>query len=389
MSNLKPVVSAESVRRLTLSRYYLTIAKEHARSDRELDSFLAINLLQEALETFLIAASQQVNATLKPRTDFVGYLDKIDEAIAPNRLPFRTTLIRLNKARVQAKHDSLVLDRTEIPNFVVSAGSFLDEATNEIFGLDFSTVSLIDLIDTGDVREHLFEAQQAYDEGSYSQVLISCRRALYLLFERSSDISIFENGEPGGFLAVLGCTAPQYARSQKYVVENVLEPFDYIVLDHSRLDSEMIKDGLDPHIFWNLWRLTPQVYKPKQGDWMVKNEPDKLSETASNENAGYVLENTVELIYRRQRKRLAIRMVQGGRWQLEVKTIGAAIYKKASKESEIIANIPFSVKHVQVQSGTPSLTGDGYFWRIFRNAEMEGDNWYIGYVHQDDLIMVG
>lgn len=384
MSNLKTDVSDESVRGLTLSRYYLTIAKEHARSDRKLDSFLTIILLQEALEAFLIAASHYVNAEISSKTTFEGYLDKIQAKIEPP-LPSRSKLVRLNKVRVQAKHDSLVPDRAEIPEFVLIADSFLNEATNLIFGLDYRTVSLTDLINSGDVREHLFEAQMAYDEGSYSHVLISCRRALYRVFEQWSDISIFENGQPRNSLAVYGCTAPQYARSKQYVDDNVLEPFDYIVLDPSRLNNEMIKDGLDPHIFWNLLRLTPQVYKPTEGDWMVKHDPDKLSETASNENAGYVLENTVELIYRRQRKRLAVRRVQGGLWHLGVKTPGAAIYKKASRASQIIANIPSSVEQVQVKSGTPGLTGDGYFWRIVNNAEMEGDNWYSGYVHQDDL----
>lgn len=385
MSNLKTDASEESVSGLTLSRCYLTIAKEHARSDRKSHSFLAIILLHEALEAFLIAASHYVNANISLNTKFESYLDKIDAEIAPDRLPFRPKLITLNKVRVQAKHYSIVPDRTEILKFVFIADSFLNEATKLIFDRDYNTVSLIDLINSGDVREHLLEAQKAYDAGSYCHVLISCRRALYRVFEQWSDISIFENGQPRNSLAVYGCTAPQYARSKQYVDDNVLEPFDYIVLDPSRLNNEMIKDGLDPHIFWNLLRLTPQVYKPTEGDWMVKHDPDKLSETASNENAGYVLENTVELIYRRQRKRLDIRRVQGGLWHLGVKTPGAAIYKKASRASQIIANIPSSVEQVQVKSGTPGLTGDGYFWRIVNNTEMEGDNWYSGYVHQDDL----
>lgn len=255
MSNLDTDVSEASVRGLTLSRYCLTIAKEHARSDRELDSFLAIILLQEALEAFLIAASHYVNAQIPPKTNFESYFEKIDAVIAPKRLPSRLELFTLNKVRVSAKHYSIVPDLTKIPSFVVTADNFLNEATNLIFDRDYSTVSLIDLINSGDVREHLLEAQKAYDAGSYCHVLISCRRALYLVFEQWSDISIFENGQPRNSLAVHGCTAPQYARSKQYVDDNVLEPFDYIVLDPSRLNNEMIKDGLDPHIFWNLLRL--------------------------------------------------------------------------------------------------------------------------------------
>jgi hypothetical protein len=147
----KPTLSPHAVRRLTLSRYYLTLAKEHARLEREADAFVTINLLHEAVETFLVAAAEHLNVAIKMRTEFATYLDKLDEALRPRRLPFRTTLIRINKARINAKHDSIVPDRAEIPTFVASTEGFLEEATYIIFELSFSSMSLVDLLNDGEM----------------------------------------------------------------------------------------------------------------------------------------------------------------------------------------------------------------------------------------------
>lgn len=380
-------MSPVTVRSLTLSRYYLTLAKEHARSDREADAFVAINLLHEAVETFLVAAAEHLNVPIKARTEFATYLDRLDQAVAPQRLPFRTMLNRLNKTRVQAKHDSIVPDRAEIPNFVASTQSFLEESSDILFRLTFSSVSLINLLNDGEVKEHLAEAQNALDEHAFKDVLIECRKALYMVFEKPFDVSVFASNEtsknalwPGLF-----CTAPVHARSKTYIDERVCEPFDFIVLDHSRIDSDLVKDGLEPLIFWNLWRLTPQVFRTPSGEWLVKNEPDKFAETTANDNASYVLENTINLIHQRERKRRAIKTTSYNKWQLRVRNPGANIYKKASRTSEVVGNIPDGLEHMPVQSGTPALDGDGTFWRVFNISELGAGGWLSGYVHEEDL----
>lgn len=382
----KPTLSSHAVRRLTLSRYYLSLAKEHARVDREADAFVAINLLHEALETFLVAASDHLNLSIKTRTEFATYLDKLDETLAPRRLPFRTTLIRINKARVNAKHDSIVPDRAEIPTFVASTESFLEEATEIVFALAFSAVSIVDLLNEGEVKEHLRAAQAALEQQSFADVLIESRKALYLTFEKQFDVSPYAAEDNPAPWLTLSCEAPSYARSKKYIEERVLEPFDFIVRDHARLDSDLVKDGLDPLIFWNLWRLTPEVYKNASGEWLVKHDLNKVDADAAKENASYVLENTVNLLHQRERKRRAVRTANRRTWQVGVKNKGANVYKKSSRTSAIVSTVPEELEQLEVESATPALDGDGYFWRVSHVVGLEFDKWIIGYVHEDDLL---
>lgn len=381
----KPILSPHAVRRLTLARYYLSLAKEHARIEREADAFVAINLLHEALETFLVAAGEHLNLAIKTRTEFATYLDKIDAAISPQRMPFRTTLIRINKARVNAKHDSIVPDRAEIPTFVAAVESFLEEASEVVFALPFSSISIIDLVTDGAVKDHLKAAQEALDKQRFTDVLIECRKALYLIFEKPYDISAFANSDKPTDWLSLGCQAPIYARSKKYIEESVNDPFGYIVLDHTRVDGDLVKDGLDPVIFWNLWRLTPDVFQKEGGDWLVKHDLNKSEPETAKENASYVLENTINLIHQRERKRRAIRTAAHQPWQVQVKNKGASVYKKASRQSAVVTNVPEALNKLPVECATPGLDGEGYFWRVFHVPDFKSDNWIIGYIHEDDL----
>lgn len=382
----KPVLSPSTVRSLTLSRYYLSLAKEHGRSDREADAFVTINLLHEAIETFLVAAAEHLNVAVKARTEFATYLDKLDEAIPPQRLPFRTMLNRINKARVNAKHDSIVPDRAELPTFVASTESFLDEASQLVFQISLSSVSLVDLLNDGQVKEHLHSAQSALEDHREGDVLVECRKALYLTFEKPFDVSGFADTDaPKNALAWFLCRAPVHAQSKTYIDEKVLEPFDFIVLDHAAMDRELVKDGLDPLVFWNLWRLTPQVFQTASGEWLIKHDLNKMEADAVKANASYVLENTINLLHQRERKRRAIRTTNHQRWQAGVKNKGAKVYRKASRASEVVSTVPDSLKQLPVESSTPALEGEGYFWRVFHAPDFEAGNWIMGYVHEDDL----
>ena len=69
------------IRRVTLSRYLFELATQNARSDQEVAGSACVNLLQDAIEIFLLAASNHLNVDLNAKTRFPQYLDKINEAI--------------------------------------------------------------------------------------------------------------------------------------------------------------------------------------------------------------------------------------------------------------------------------------------------------------------
>jgi hypothetical protein len=90
----------ETVRRLTLARHLYELGSASARSGNDIHLFSAVNLFQDAVESFLVAVADHVGAALDQNTNFDQYFVKIDAKIAPNVLPFKNKLIRLNKVRV-------------------------------------------------------------------------------------------------------------------------------------------------------------------------------------------------------------------------------------------------------------------------------------------------
>jgi len=56
-------------------------------------------------------------------------------------------LIEINKVRVLSKHDGIGPNPKELDGYVKTAREFFEKSTLEIYGLDFWTISLSDLLD--------------------------------------------------------------------------------------------------------------------------------------------------------------------------------------------------------------------------------------------------
>lgn len=365
-----PIHTTNVLKHLVLSRYYLGLANSHVNSSRDVDLFATVILMQESVETFLVAAAGHVNATVGQREDFSGYFDKIDKEISPLKLPFRSKLIRLNKARNLAKHDGILPDRSEFPGFLTTVGEFLEEACAQVFNIDFRSVSLIEALSFGPQRQFIEEAQEAFEKGDYATTLIACRKAIYMWYERAYDARPFLNGVQNGLAALLS-KVPAYARDSQYLEKHVKEPADYIVLDHARIDSELVKEGLDNHQFWNIWRLTPRLYLDENDRWVVRYEPDKIEGQGLAENAAYVLDSAIEHFIALERARSRLKRINGMTWVIMSGSSGARIFEKANEKSEVKGVVPPGVT-LNVDGSTEALGGGPVFWKINPSYSAEG-----------------
>ncbi len=212
------------------------------------------------------------------------------------------------------------------------------------------------------------------------QCLIEARKAFYSIFEKNSDVRLFENGQSS--LAGIGSEAPYYARTKEYF-DRVRTPFDYIVLDISQIDHNLLKDRIDPVVFWNIWRLTPAVYEHPTDGWLVKNDLEVL-EGAVEENAAYVLENLVDVLLRRQERSQTSRYARHGvRFSISVKTRNAPVYRKADRQSTVQGTLPSNARQVDVSSSVPGLRHSGEaFWAV---RYIDKDTYLAGFMHDDDL----
>ncbi|PDT62570.1 hypothetical protein CO678_09030 [Bradyrhizobium diazoefficiens] len=380
-----------------LARYLFSQSKDAVASNREVATFAAINLLQDAIEIFFLAAADHLNVELNRRTEFDQYLDKIGEKLA-EPLPFRHRLIEINKVRVLSKHNGIPPNRTELTGYVEDARQFFEDACEKLFGNSFWTISLIDLLPMGETRQFVSAAEKYFNEREYHKCLVECRKAIFVEIEQDYVIDQFAYGDTNILIAAM-CKAPSHTKNKRFIDENVRDPFDYIRLDHSRVDAELLRDGIEPEIFWNIWRLTPSVYRAQSifmgGEpslFSIKHDLERYDEDAAEPNAAYVLEHTIDILLKKAKTRSSFRKMEADTNFVSKPKNGKAfkVYRKADKGSEVVGEVPGTAERVMLKYWTPGLK-DGFFWRVSYMDGLEGgmgpgvDIVFSGYADENDL----
>jgi hypothetical protein len=380
------MLDAGIIRRVELARYLYHLAERDLASSSNLALFSGVNLLHDAVEAFLVALADYVGAPVKVSTTFEGCIDLINKKIAPKELPYRSKLNQLNKLRVNSKHYGLQPDREECRRILLAVREFFDDTATELLGVNFGTVSLVDLLDAGESKDLLAKAEQDFNEGNYKECLVSCRKAIFLAIEQKYDIKPFEDPSAHDRFFPVFCEAPFYARNKAYIDKNVKDPTDFIVLNYETVDQELMKNGVNTTSFWNVWRLTPRVYRAKGSDpWIIKYEFEKLNVDDLKQRAEYVLPTTIEIILAIQQSRQAMKTIGlRGLHAVKLKRDNVPVYTKADKTSSVFVFTPKGMTEFftsfRIEKG---LDGDGPYWNVFNKGGEKLIVW--GYVHDEEV----
>lgn len=362
-----------------MARHLFELGVASTRSANDMHLFSAVNLLQDAVEAFLVAVADYVGATIDQNTRFDKYFVEINQKINPKELPFKSKLLRLNRVRVDSKHYGIQPARDECARFAITVREFFDEVSNSILGATFSTVSAIDLLMEGDTKIVLLEAKEALEADNYAACAIACRKALFLEIERNYDISNYKDGKPLGLLRSYS-KAPFYARNKQYVDERVSDPTDFIVYDHSSVNEELLTLGADNTAYWNVWRLTPEVYRATDGFWVVKNDFSKLDETVLTDKIEYIFSATLDVVLSIHRTRQATKWAERNNYYLELSQEGVPVFKKADNQSEITGRTPAGMLRINTDYYVEGLRGDGIYWHV---SHLEDGISLWGFIHGD------
>lgn len=373
----------ESIRRISLARYLYGLGTGNIQSGNDLHLFAGVTLLQDAVEAFLVAVGEHVGAAIEQRTPFDKYFGLIEGAHGKMRLPFRMALIRLNRVRVDAKHHGIQPARDECERLAVSTRQFFEEVTQEIFGTSFWTVSALDLLPHGLVRDVLLEAKAALERRDYYSLATSCRKALYLEIEQYYSIYRFKPGVTTGLLGALQpCLAPVWAQSTEYIATHVRDPIDYIVLDYDRINQDLLVRGISPEDFWNMTRLTPPVFSARPGEWVVREEFLKLSEELLADKAEYIFATTSDIAIAFHAHVSRIQFAENREYPVELQSEGIPIYEKADRDSMVVFATKDGIREGRSTFRVPGLKGDGMYYFV----SLTSDEHYVrGFIHESDI----
>lgn len=379
----------EVIRRVCLARHLYGLAKGYVGSTNDLYLFSAVNFLQDAVEAYLLALADFLNAQIDQRTTFDRYFILINEKIAPRELPFKSQLMRLNRIRVDSKHYGIQPARDELQRLEVSVGEFFTESSEAVLDASFATLSAIDLMNDGETKECLLQAVQDLTSGNLDNCAIACRKALYLEIEYRYDISPFREGaEPRYGLRLLAgtlCHAPYYTRNAQYIEKNVKCPTDYIAYDPADLHQYLSIHRVDNTAYWNIWRLTPEVFKDENSNWFVKRDFDKLDHEILADKIQYILDTSINIVFSIHSVKNTVRTGKYQNYSLDLAREGIPVYEKTSRASKHVGNTPSGLLKLDCDHYIYGFEGDGPYWQV---RDFSSGNYLVGYVHNDDLAKI-
>lgn len=378
-----------TINQLIASRHLLYLARQNIDAKQNIRLFAGVNLLHDAVEAFLWAATAHLNRP-REKMDIATLLDAVDAGIDPVKLPFRAQVFQLNKVRINSKHFGLQPERTEVQRLLTSMSEFLREGSRMVFDVNYATVSMVDLLPDGDVKSHLKNAESHLQKKGYWDSIIESRASSYMLIDQFYNIDKFRSPLTLGLGAY--SLAPYWTRSIEWIEKNVLDPFDYIQRDNDGIEKRLLSAGIPPETYWNLQKTAPDLYL-SQGVWHVKGDLRKEAEFSNEETATYCLEIAVELALGHEAYNQRLRSAAGGySLNVTIQDRDVPVYEKADRASPVVGTLGPAITTVYGMYYTSGIAeGDeGPFWKVLhledRTKPMAPS--FFGYIHVDDVLAV-
>jgi hypothetical protein len=164
-------ISKEMLKRLVLSKYMITRAREQLDRSEMFASGLAVLNIQDGAELLLRAVAEHIQAQLPEAFDKL--IEKINETGSAQKKTLRyvSMLKRMNKARVNFKHHALDPPIEEVRGFSRDTELFFADTVREFFNLDPESISLVSLIGHQRTENWMRQAEAAMDGGAWADAI--------------------------------------------------------------------------------------------------------------------------------------------------------------------------------------------------------------------------
>lgn len=169
------------LKRLALIKQLYKIGLEQSYKNESIAVY-SILAFHDSIEMFLklVAENKGINSA---GFNFLEYWNKIPD------LTSIELMRNLNARRVNLKHKGLLPAKSEIEASRVNTLDFFEQNTSKQFGLEFSEISLIELVNYAEVKSLLNESQKALDNG----VVEDCIEKVAYAFDEL--LHVYENNK--------------------------------------------------------------------------------------------------------------------------------------------------------------------------------------------------
>lgn len=258
------------IKRLALIKYFYKEAVEQSQRPEPLCS-ASILTFHDAIEFFLQLASEYLDIG-KKQPSFMEYW-KILASKLPKGVPTqKESMRRLNGARVALKHHGTSPSKLDIEAFRASATNFFEENTPPIFGIKFSEISLIELVQCEETKNNLKESEQLLEENKIEDSLDKVALAFTQL------IDDYESRKRGHFgrspfffgesLTFLGSFHMGIDRSQERKLADFVDKIKKSV-EALQVAVKILSLGVDYRRYVKFRLLTPHIDRALAGNYLI------------------------------------------------------------------------------------------------------------------------
>lgn len=157
-------ISSVMMRRLAFAKHLYGLALRQSRLSGQTAS-ASVLLFHDAVDLFAQAAADHLGMARKSNAQFLDYWDTVPS------LPKKNEMMKLNTLRKNLKHHGVHPSPSDLEEMRVHVREFLDVAAETIFGLSFSAITLIELVQPGAARDALTEAVDFLERGDTKKAI--------------------------------------------------------------------------------------------------------------------------------------------------------------------------------------------------------------------------
>ncbi|MDH5463595.1 MAG: hypothetical protein OEW49_04740 [Nitrosopumilus sp.] len=282
------------LRRLSFIKYIYGVGVEQSNRSEPLSS-VSILSFHDSAELFLQLASEYLNAS-KNENGFMSYWEVLKEKLPLGEITQKESMRRLNKSRVQLKHNGTLPSKLDIESFRATITNFFNENTLLIFNIEFDSISMIDVIQNQQVKDNLKKAQELMNKGKSTDCLKELAKALAMLIKDYEERKRDEYGQSPFFFG----HNLSFNSSFFMGIDGKLGDF----VDKVKESLESIQDaikvlslGFDYKRYAKFKLLTPNVIIDWEGNYVIGDLSSKKSFTKDDCKFcfDYVIDSAIRL----------------------------------------------------------------------------------------------
>jgi len=254
------MLDEQMLRRLAFVRYIHGLAVDQSRQP-EPQCAMALLTFQDSIELFFQLACEQLDVKTDRNTRFDEYWALLDAKLGDAKLTQGPAVSRLNKARVALKHYGTLPAVLDLESYRTTTVAFFAENTPRAFGIEFDSISLVDMVQCETARALLREAQGALGNDECEKALEKTALAFSALLADYELRAQEGPGSPFDFDPFSRMHRPPSVndRSTAELVRHVYGVFDDMSRQLLRVSEALriLALGIDYRRYLRFQRLTP------------------------------------------------------------------------------------------------------------------------------------